>query len=75
MAITIDDVLLKLEAEVREEAERNPDRCLFVDLEADAILKGRVLGRDRAKFARICQDLGLTPAEGAVLDRQVKWLG
>lgn len=75
MPATLDDVLLRLEAEVREESMRNPDRCLFVDLECDQVLAGKVFSRHRAKFARICQELGMDARSISRLVARIKWLG
>lgn len=74
MPVTLDDVLLRLEAEVREESMRDADRCLFVDLECDHLLEGRIFNRHRGKFVRICYDLGIDARSTSGLMSGVKWM-
>jgi len=75
MPATLDDVLLWIEAAVREEDARNPGKHLFLDLEAEQILASRVLRRRRKLFARICREQGLGPDEFDVLARRINWVG
>ena len=68
--LTLDDVLLRLNAEVAQECGPN---AVFARLEAERILEGKVRMKREPQFVRICHDLRLTVEEIDRLRLQVLW--